>query len=199
MIFAKSGDVDFIQRVKNSKLSGFVHSTFNRTFNIFCRENGELYTISCSQMVNRPYTIVIEEDRFEKLNLEANDLVYSNNHILYIADKMAISIERFEYWKSILPKYPFNLKILKININKMKSYIDIHGKSGGIKKALSQSLIEKEMSNLLEKRTNLLFSELLKNRMSNALQHAVSLIGLGPGLTPFQILYINCIGTNLNC
>ncbi|MBI0577455.1 DUF2877 domain-containing protein [Neobacillus cucumis] len=184
MIFAKSGDVDFIQRVKNLKFSGFVHSTFNRTFNIFCQENSELYTIACGQMDNGPNTIVIEADSFEKLNLEVNDIVYSNHHILYIGDKMAITLERVENWESILPTYPEDLNRLKINLNKMKSYIDIHGKSGGIKKALSQTPFEKEMSNLLEKRTNLLFSELLKNRMSAALQHAVSLIGLGPGLTP---------------
>ncbi|WP_083402182.1 DUF2877 domain-containing protein [Bacillus sp. MUM 116] len=184
MIFAKSGDVDFIQRVNTSKLSGFIHSTFNRTFNFFCRENGELYTIASSQMDNGPNTIVIEENSFEKLNLEVNDIVYSNHHILYIADKMAITLERVENWESILPTYPEDLNSLKINLNKMKSYIDIHGKSGGIKKALSQTPFEKEMSNLLEKRTNLLFSELLKNQMPNALQHAVSLIGLGPGLTP---------------
>lgn len=184
MIFGKSGDGDFIQRVKNSKLSGFVHSTFNKTFNIFCRENDELYTIACSQMDNGPNTIVIEEDSFEKLKIEVKDIVYSNNHILYIADKMAITLERVEYWESVLPIYPDDLNRLKINLDKMKCYIDIHGKSGGIKRTLSQSLFEKEMSNLLEKRTNLLFSELLKNRTSNALQHAVSLIGLGPGLTP---------------
>jgi hypothetical protein len=40
------------------------------------------------------------------------------------------------------------------------------------------------MSKLLQERTGLLLNDLLNNRMTSALQHAVSLIGLGPGLTP---------------
>ncbi len=37
---------------------------------------------------------------------------------------------------------------------------------------------------MLEERTHLLLNELLNYRISSALSHAVSLIGLGPGLTP---------------
>jgi hypothetical protein len=41
---AISSDPGFIERINNSGLTGFVHSTFKRTINIHCNENGELFT-----------------------------------------------------------------------------------------------------------------------------------------------------------
>jgi hypothetical protein len=68
---------------------------------------------------------------------------------------------------------------------KVKEYINIHGVGGGIKKNfIPQNPFEAEVSNMLEKRTLLLFNELLNDRITSALPHAVSLVGLGPGLTP---------------
>jgi hypothetical protein len=90
-----------------------------------------------------------------------------------------------EQWESILPLLPNNVEGLKVNLAIMKNFIDLHGKSGGIKKAPKfQNSFEKEMSKLLQERTGLLVNDLLNNRMTSALAHAVSLIGLGPGLTP---------------
>jgi hypothetical protein len=185
MIFAKSGDVDFIQKIKNSNLNGFVHSTFNRTFNIQCLEDGELFTVACSEMDNGPNTLVIDVDCFDKMDIKINDTVYVENQILHIANKLSIHIVNVEQWESILPLLPNNVEGLKVNIAIMKNFIDLHGKSGGIKKASKfQNSFEKEMSKQLQERTGLLLNDLLNNRMTSALQHAVSLIGLGPGLTP---------------
>ncbi|MEH7452591.1 DUF2877 domain-containing protein [Gottfriedia acidiceleris] len=185
MIFAaKSGDVDFILKIKNSNLSGFVHSIFNRTFNIQC-ENGELFTIACREMDNGPNTLVIDVDCFEKMDLKMNDTVFVENQILQIANKLSIHIVNVEQWESILPLLPKNFEGLKVSLAFMKHFIDLHGKSGGIKEAPSYpTTFEKEMSKILQERTSLLLNDLVNNRMTSALQHAVSLIGLGPGLTP---------------
>jgi hypothetical protein len=52
------------------------------------------------------------------------------------------------------------------------------------KNIITLNPFEAEVLNMLEKRTLLLLNELLNGRISSALPHAVSLIGLGPGLTP---------------
>ena len=118
---------------------------------------------------------------------------------MYIGEKLTISIDKADKWESILPTYPSNVAILKRNLMKMKEYINIHGVGGGIKKnVIPQSLFEAEVSNMLEKRTLLLLNELLNNRISSALPHAVSLVGLGPGLTPSGDDFLTGLFTIIN-
>lgn len=185
MINAISGDTDFIKGIKNSIFTGFVHSTFNRTFNIKCFENGDLYTIACCKLDNGPNTLIIDVDNMKPMDIEVNDRVRVEKNLLYIGDKHTISIDKAAKWESTLPTYPGNVEILKLNLMKMKEYINIHGVGGGIKKnVITQNLFDAEVSNMLEKRTLLLLNGLLNDRISSALPHAVSLVGLGPGLTP---------------
>ncbi|MFB3162937.1 DUF2877 domain-containing protein [Neobacillus sp. 179-J 1A1 HS] len=185
MINAISGDTDFIKEFNNSKFTGFVHSTFNRTLNIKCFEDGDLYTIACSNLDNGPNTLNIDVDNMKSLNIVVDDSLRVENKLIYIGDKLTISIDKVNIWESILPSYTPNVEILKQNVMKVKEYINIHGVGGGIKKNfIPQNPFEAEVSNMLEKRTLLLFNELIDDRISSALPHAVSLVGLGPGLTP---------------
>ncbi|SIS04329.1 Protein of unknown function [Peribacillus simplex] len=185
MEFAISGDYHFIQRIKHAKLSGYVHSTFKRTFNIQCVENGELYTIACREMDNGPNTLIIDVISFERMDIKVNDIVHVENGILSVKDKIVITIDKAEIWECVLPLYPRETDNLKVNLAKMKHYIDIFGKGGGIKKnEISKGPYEDEIYKILNERTNLLLNELNNKEMSNPIQHAVSLIGLGPGLTP---------------
>lgn len=180
-----SGDIDFLERIKQSEFNGFVHSTFNRTFNIKCLEDGDLYTIAGSKIDNAPNTLIIDVELISPLGINVNDKVYVENKILYIADKLALSIDRAAKWESKIPRYPSNVEILKLNVKLMKEYIQTHGKAGGMKNpSKPHNPFETEMARLLEKRAALLMNELINNRMSHAVPHAVSLIGLGPGLTP---------------
>ncbi|MFD2444641.1 DUF2877 domain-containing protein [Bacillus sp. CGMCC 1.16607] len=187
MIFAKSGDGDFIQRINRREISGYVHSIFKRTFNIKCLENDEIYTIACSEMDNGPNTLVINLISFEKTDIEVNDQVNIVNGKLCIADKLAISIENSEKWESILPEFPndVDVTIARSNISKARDYIGIHGKCGGMKKnPMSHNAFEIETHKMLEEKSRLLLKELKDLKLTSALQHARALIGLGPGLTP---------------
>lgn len=185
MINAISGDIDFIKEFNNSKFTGFVHSTFNRTLNIKCFENGDLYTIACSKLDNGPNTLIIDVDNMKSMKIVVDDRVRVENNLLYIANKLTISIDKVNIWESVLPSYTHNVEILKQNVMKMKEYINVHGVGGGMKKnVITQNAFEAEVSNMLENRTLLLFNELLNHRISSALPHAISLVGLGPGLTP---------------
>ncbi|MBU8916952.1 DUF2877 domain-containing protein [Bacillus sp. FJAT-29953] len=185
MLKTVSGDVEFLQKLNSSKFTGSVHSTFNRTFNIKCHQNGELYTIACRNVDNGPNTLIIDVDNIRPMEIAVNDQVFTKKNILHIGNKLAISFESVNKWACVVPGYPLNEEILNQNLKKLKKFIDIHGKSGGIKKhELPNSLFEAKMSSMLELRTNLLLDELAEDRMSSALEHAISIIGLGPGLTP---------------
>ena len=185
MINSISGDTDFIKEINNSTFTGFVHSTFSRTFNIKCFENGDLYTIACNRLDNGPNTLIVDIDNMKPMKIETNDRVFVEENLLYIGDQLTISIDRAGKWESVLSTYPCNVDILKRNLMKMKDFINIHGVGGGMKKnIITLNPFEAEVSNMLENRTLLLLNELLNGRISSALPHAVSLIGLGPGLTP---------------
>ena len=185
MINSISGDTDFIKEINNSTFTGFVHSTFSRTFNIKCFENGDLYTIACNRLDNGPNTLIVDIDNMKPMKIETNDRVFVEENLLYIGDQLTISIDRAGKWESVLSTYPCNVDILKRNLMKMKDFINIHGVGGGMKKnIITLNPFEAEVLNMLEKRTLLLLNELLNGRISSALPHAVSLIGLGPGLTP---------------
>lgn len=180
-----SGDFNFLRKINNSMFNGCVHSTFNRTFNIQCKEDGELFTIACRNVDNAPNTLIIDLNDFSSFGIEVNDRVYMRDKILFVEDKLTLTIGNPAKWESVLPEYPCNVEILKRNLIKMKEYINIHGVGGGIKKnVIARNPFEAEITNLLKKRTHLLLNELLHSRFSSALSHATSLVGLGPGLTP---------------
>lgn len=185
MINAISGEADFIKAMKTSIFTGTVHSTFNRTINIKCYEDGDLYTIACRKVDNGPNTLIIDVDTMKSLEIEVNDRIYVQKNLLYIGSKLIITFDKAFKWESVLPIYPCNVEILNRNLKKMKEYINIHGVSGGIKKSIMpRSPFETEISNTLEKNTYLLLNEILNEQFSSALTHAVSIVGLGPGLTP---------------
>jgi hypothetical protein len=183
--FAISGDSDFVQMIKATKFTGYVHSIFNRTVNIQSLETGELYTVACHEIDNGPNTLVIQVDCFNHIDLSINDRVYAENNTLHITNKLAITTDNVAFWESNMPNYPQNVEILKRNLTKMRDYIDIYGIDGGIKRSLNTyNTFEIELSRMLEERTGLLLSGLLNNRMSESIENARNLIGLGPGLTP---------------
>lgn len=185
MRFASSGDGKFIQRIILHKFRGFVHSTFNRTLNIQCADSGDLYTIACKGTDNAPNTLIIDLDTFEETDIRVNDIVSSDHSVLSIANKMSITLDGIQTWTCMLPKYPSVTDVLDLNVSTMKQYIHLHGNDSRIERAYkSDNPFDDEMSKMLHERTQLLVLELHNKRMSAAITHAVSLLGLGPGLTP---------------
>jgi hypothetical protein len=183
--YAISGDCDFIQKIKANEFTGYVHSVFNRTVNIQSFENGELYTVACPEIDNGPNTLVIQVDYFSTLNLSINDHVYADRNILHISNKLAMAVDKVTLWNSVLPEYPQNVKNLNRNLTKMRDYIDKHGIGGGMKKSNhSRTPFEIELSRMLEEGSTALLTELFNNKMSESVEKASKLIGLGPGLTP---------------
>jgi hypothetical protein len=99
VINAISGDIDFIKEFNNSKFTGFVHSTFNRTLNIKCFEDGDLYTIACSNLDNGPNTLNIDVDNMKSLNIVVDDRVRVENKLIYIGISLLFQLIRSIYGK----------------------------------------------------------------------------------------------------
>ncbi|AGK52376.1 DUF2877 domain-containing protein [Bacillus sp. 1NLA3E] len=199
MIQAKSGDVGFIQAIEISKFNGIIHSIFDKTVNIQCLETGDLYSLACNKLDNGPNSIVIEINSFKEIDIEVNDRIFVENKVLSIKNKLAITIEYAEKWECSLPNYPVNDERLIVNLAIMKGHIEKHGKCGGMKKNLqAKSPFEVEMAKMLEERSHSLCCSLVNNRVNDALQHAISLIGLGPGLTPSGDDFLTGLLTTFN-
>lgn len=185
MNLAISGDDEFIQRIIHRKFQGFVHSTFHHTVNIQCLDRGDLYTIASKGIDNAPNTLLIDLDYFDEAELVVNDVVRTDRSGLSISNKMSIDMDGVKEWNCTLPDYPIKIDVLEKNVSRMKHYIHVHGNSSAINKGFtSRSPFDHETSRMLRKRIHLLELELQNKRMSNAIEYATSLIGLGPGLTP---------------
>ncbi|WP_103106659.1 DUF2877 domain-containing protein [Brevibacillus reuszeri] len=184
-IHALSGDAEFLRILASSSFSGKVHSIFERTINLQCDQNNELYTIACDQLDNGPNTLVLDVKRFHETGLEVGDRVLSQGQTLQIGNKIEIAATQAKEWECTLPPYPSNIETLKVDIAFMKEYIAAHGKCGGMKRNSRPSTpFEAEMSNMLLQRSGLLREALAAGKSEVAVQHALGLVGLGPGLTP---------------
>jgi len=177
MIHAKSGDNYFLQQLVETEFMGTVHSVFKHALNICSIANGEIFTLATKGMDNAPNTLVIDLDTLDNLHINQNDQVRMKHHQLLIEDKLTIAIETAAHWQCHLPIFPSDTTKLKQNIVQVKQFIDIYGKSGGMKR--SDSPISE-----FEAETALLHEELCNRRFDNFQQYALDLVGLGPGLTP---------------
>ncbi|BAH45490.1 hypothetical protein BBR47_45130 [Brevibacillus brevis NBRC 100599] len=187
-IQALSGDAGFLERLTRANFSGTVHSTFERTINLKCSENGELYTIGNHQLDNAPNTLIIDVKGFSELGLPVNTPVITEDGTLVIGSDLRIWIQQAAKWEGVLPSYPCDIEaveVLRRNVAFTKNYVDEYGKTGGMKMSSQPaSPFEKEMSRMLIQRADMLSDDLANKRIESATQHAISLIGLGPGLTP---------------
>ncbi|WP_258280148.1 DUF2877 domain-containing protein [Paenibacillus sp. SC116] len=183
---ALSGDIEFVQVIERSTFSGWIHSIFDKTVNIERLENGELYTVACRSMDNGPNTLVTEISHFHELGLGVNDNVYVENGHLCMGNKLIVPIHQVYKWECRLPDFPKDAEQLQRNLEIMREHIHLYGHTGGMKQggqSRSNHSFENEVSKMLHERSSLLKHALL-NHLPSATQHATSLIGLGPGLTP---------------
>ncbi|WP_155592858.1 DUF2877 domain-containing protein [Lysinibacillus cavernae] len=185
MIHAISGDSYFLQQIVETKFTGSVHSVFKHALNIQSGVDGEIFTLATQAMDNAPNTLIINLDTLANLHISQNDRVSVMNDQLLIEDKLQLATKTATRWQCQLPIFPSDSTSLKINVITVKQFIDLHGKSGGMKSSHSPiSEFEAETSRMLKLRTNLLREELVSQRFDQFQKYAVDLVGLGPGLTP---------------
>lgn len=183
MIFAKSGDLEFIKKINNSEFAGYIHSIFNKVINIYNTFDDEIYTLACKAMDNGPNTMVLDINEFTSFSLEVDDKIFVKNDLLYIEDKVTISIENIVAWTCCLPPYPFNTNILRKNLIYTKKYIDNYKEYKGINIMEGNNLFIKQANIMLNERVEILKEKLFEGE-SNIVKYATDLVGLGIGLTP---------------
>ncbi len=185
MIRAISGDSYFLQQIAASGFTGTVHSVFTHAVNIQSEVNGEIFTLATKAMDNAPNTLIIDLDTLGNLHIHQHDRVSVQHDQLLIEDKVQIAMQTASRWQCQLPIFPTDQTCLKTNVGTVKQFIDLHGKSGGMKRSNSPiSEFEAETSRLLQQRTSLLRGELMNQRFDHFQSYAIDLVGLGPGLTP---------------
>lgn len=182
---AKSGDSGFIEQIKQGNFNGWVHSTFDRTFNIQSADQGELFTIANASLDNGPNTLVTDFVQFSDKHLAVDDRVYAMNNTLCILNKIEIKLEHAKNWNSILPPYPADERQLRNNLSAARLFIEQYGKGGGMKGALrASSSFDQEVWRLLSERSGSLLQAISSRSMQEAVRAASGLVGLGCGLTP---------------
>jgi len=196
---AISGDFEFLQLLENGSFQGKVHSIFDRTVNVSCLENGELYTIAARTLDNGPNTLITDLDRCSTLELAVGDRIFVSNKYIKVENKLNVSIKKTKLWHCLLPAYPTDTALLRHKIDETKKYIQKYGKSGGMKKSLTtDNIIQTELERMLAVRSQSLLEQLSLGRWESAVQRAVQLIGLGPGLTPSGDDYLTGLFAVLN-
>lgn len=182
---AISCDAEFLQYMSSLKWDGYVHSIFDRTVNLQCRTNDELYTIANRQVDNAPNTLITDRDSFSHRGLAVGDRVYAEHDRLYVGKALVLTVRDVRVWRSKLPSYPDDEGNLRSNAAAAASFIEIHGKGGGMKRTSERAnAMDQEMGRLLTERSNGLLRALSKGEASLASHYAIQLMGLGPGLTP---------------
>ena len=196
---AISGDLEFLRLLEKGSFQGIIHSSFERTFNVTCLENGELYTIAARHLDNGPNTLITDLDSCSTLELAVGDRIFVSNKCIKVENKLNISIKLAEPWQCLLPAYPADTALLKRNIFEAKLFIQEHGQAGGMKKSITtDNIFQIELARMLEERSRSLVEQLSMSRWESAAQQAVSLIGLGPGLTPSGDDYLTGLFTVFN-
>lgn len=185
MVLALSGHNYLLDKLKTGNFNGVVHSTFRRTINIRNLIDGEIYTIATNRIDNAPNTLIIDKDSLDDCKIEVGDKVISDSRLLYIENHLIIDLTLVKEWEMQLQPYPERASLLQRNVSVLKKYLY---SNGSVKSFIydSPNLLpfEVETNRLLKERTNLLIQSLEKNDLNNAFKTALSLVGLGPGLTP---------------
>ncbi|CEG25823.1 DUF2877 domain-containing protein [Bacillus sp. B-jedd] len=185
MFKAISGDNSFIEKIENTYFNGKVHSTFERTINITDSETDEMYTLATREVDNAPNTIITDIPGFSRFGLKPGDEVITEGSIMTVAQRLSVDIENVEKWSCILPEFPNDFNHVSKNLSVLREHLRILGKTGGMLIDPDEGgFFEKELSRLLETRSETLVKNLLDGKIEEAFESAEGLIGLGRGLTP---------------
>ena len=85
----------------------------------------DLYTIANDTVDNGPNTLVTQIHGFTELGLAAGDQIFVEDQMLFIMNKIAITIEHAVEWQCILPVFPNIQNLLIRNLNAAKACIEI--------------------------------------------------------------------------
>ena len=184
ILLCRSIDAAFLQALEARTFNGRVHSVFNRVVNIECT-TGKLFTLAGLRLDNAPNTAIVEIAGFEACDIAVNDPVAVTKGKLHVGDGVVVHWTAASIWQVQLPRYTDADGNLQGRLDWVQSYLLLKGaQSSFTVQEQSDNAFTRQMSLTLRQRSRSLLDALEQMHMASACQHAKSLIGLGPGLTP---------------
>lgn len=167
-------------RLKNTEISGQIHSVFKHTINIL-NHDGSLFTLVDGSLNNGPNCLKVEGINFEQLNLQKASEVCFKDSKITIKNKLMIDYKNYVFHQQSELSYPENIDHMTKKIDHIKQskwYLEL-------KNNYQKQTFMKSVDDLIEANATLLFTY-IKNKDSVTLQRRTleKFIGLGIGLTP---------------
>ncbi len=171
---------DFAQKIAaHSALNFKVHSVFTHAVNLSCDEKN-LWTLLAEKADNAPSSLRLPLENFAAFDLEIGDLIGVQNQQLLLGSAV-FSLSKARVWQAKLPPFP---KAFPPVSNAVLSHIkSLQNALNEAAQKLAQSENDIFASEIRQRSAHLLTALRAKNEQE-ARKAALSLIGLGQGLTP---------------
>jgi len=179
---AASIDTALLHALRSGCFQGHVHSVFERVVNIE-HDSGELFTLACRSLDNAPNTAVLRLTGFS--GVAQGDAVRGDAQGMQVGERLVIALQGASPWECALPAYPAQTVRLRANLRWLQAQLDRLGAAGGmLAPPRGGSAFELAVADMLAQRSAQLADALARGDHVAAREHAGSLFGLGPGLTP---------------
>lgn len=180
----RSIDALFLRALQVAAFQARVHSVFDRVINIECT-TGDLFTLAAREFDNAPHTVIVEIAGFGATGIGVDDPVATIDGALRVGDGLVLHVGAASIWRSTLPTYATAPGRMSEQLRAARSYLVRQGvRSGMSVEGAADGAFALEIATALEQRSALLLEALAQARHADACRHAVSMLGLGPGLTP---------------
>ena len=164
----------FYERLKIGSFRGRVHSVFQKAINIM-DEQEILYTILSSEMDEGPMAVHVNEENLSSLGIGVHDFVQGDENQLTLG-KITFQVNNIPFYQ--LPRSEFRpSRYLRSNMEKVRNQLEEM-------KEVEKSPYDKEVNRILHERIASLKLAFMEEEEKGILESSMSLIGLGPGLTP---------------
>ncbi|MDQ6680468.1 MAG: DUF2877 domain-containing protein [Pseudomonadota bacterium] len=174
----------FVSAMQSGSFDARVHSVFDRVINLE-RTSGGLFTLAARGMDNAPLTAIVGLPGVGAAGIAVGDPVVAIDGGLRVGDGFVLHFATASIWRAWLPSYPPAPERLAGQLRAARSILARQGVHGGMAvQAGAAGGFALEVATALEQRSKRLIEALAQARHADACRHAVSMLGLGPGLTP---------------
>lgn len=183
---AVSGDRSAAGILFSNEFTGAVDTVFKHAINII-DISGDTYALVLNAAGNAPATIRLAAETgfsFQSLNIHAGDTVFTNNHTLFIENKLIVEAGGIRLWQCQLPLFPDAL-LLKAALPLLRELISREGAEGGLKVYINgidgqTGLLPAELA----RRAAMLKHQFIEGDLTAMSEAGQRLLGLGQGSTP---------------
>jgi hypothetical protein len=180
----RSIDTAFKRALQANVFEARVHSVFEHVINLD-RCTGDLFTLAARGMDNAPCTAIVDIDNFAGAGIAVDEPVVAIESVLHVGERLVLDLESASIWQARLPRYTTTPRRMSDQLRAARSYLAQHEVRGGMSvQGGVEGAFALEVATALENRSTSLLDALAEQRHADACRYAVSMLGLGPGLTP---------------